>query len=160
MIKTNPHESVSTTSSVVASSPDSLLSAARITVVFVFLYSITFTIQLVMKRKLLMQARRNRTKFDRYQSPEMHKVDRLNANFLEWSPVFLGLLWSLAATQKLDVAGVMCSWTYVGLRALYMLLILRHGVAQNGMNTSLWISTFPAYICLMILGVQAFRSLF
>jgi len=74
-----------------------LLTATRITVVFLMLCSVNFVNILVTKKWLLRQ---NREKFDCCTSPSMRTADRLQANFLEWSPIFLGLLWSLAATDK------------------------------------------------------------
>jgi uncharacterized MAPEG superfamily protein len=139
---------------------DDLAKAAQITVVFTLLYSLTFVNVLVTKRRLLGQARAAKKKFDRYTSPQMLPADRLQANFLEWSPIFLGLLWSLAATADLsNTVAVTVARIYVGLRALYIVLILRYGVNSNGMNKALWISTFPSYICLMYLGQQAVRLL-
>lgn len=138
------------------SAEDDLFKAAQITVVFLALYALTFVKVLVTKKQCL----RANKKFDRYTSPQMYTADRLNANFLEWSPIFLGLLWSLSATQNLSEVSVLVSWTYVALRALYMILILRHGVALDGMNKKLWISTFPAYFCLIYLSIEAIRVLF
>jgi len=138
---------------------DDLVAAARLTVVFVLLYASTFVNVLVTKKRLLRQARRDNQAFQRYASPRMHAADRLNGNFLEWSPVFLGLLWSLAATSNLARPSVTAAWAYLGLRALYVALVLRHGVASDGMNKSLWISTMPAYLCLAYMFKEAIRLL-
>jgi uncharacterized MAPEG superfamily protein len=139
---------------------DDLAKAAQITVVFILLYSLTFVNVLVNKKRLLGQARADKKKFDRYTSPQMLPADRLQANFLEWSPIFLGLLWSLAATANLSKgSSVAVAQIYVGLRALYIVLLLRYGVGSNGMSKPLMISTFPAYICLLYLGKQAVRLL-
>jgi uncharacterized MAPEG superfamily protein len=137
-----------------------LIKAAQITVVFTALYWLTFINVLVTKRRLLKQARLARKEFDRYTSQQMRNADRLVANFLEWSPIFFGLLWSLAATANLSKSSsVAVAWTYVGMRALYIVLVLMHGVSSDGMNKALWISTTPAYFCLMYLTLQAFRLL-
>lgn len=139
---------------------DGLSEAAKLTVAFVSLYFLTFANILVKKKTLLRQAKQEGRVFDRYTSPGMHNADRLNANFLEWSPIFLGLLWSLAATSNLDDTAIAVSWTYVGLRALYIFLLLLYGVASDGMNKGLWVSTFPGYACLLFLLQQAVRALF
>lgn len=135
--------------------------AAQITVVFTMLYTLTFVNGLVSKKRFLRQARRANKKFDRYSSPLMQSADRLQANFLEWSPIFLGLLWSLAATENLSKSSgtVIAAWMYLKFRALYVVLVLRHGMAADGMNRSLWMSTMPAYLCLMFLAQQAIRTL-
>lgn len=139
---------------------DDTVMAARLTVTFLFLYSLTFINVLRCKKKYGRLAKEAGKKFDRYNTPDMHNADRLNANFLEWSPMFLGLLWSLAATSNLSTAAIVAAWTYVGLRALYIGLVFTYGVSSNGMNRSLWISTFPAYFCLNVMFLQAIISLF
>mmetsp|Transcript_3582 Transcript_3582/g.7421 ORF Transcript_3582/g.7421 Transcript_3582/m.7421 type:complete len:120 (+) Transcript_3582:68-427(+) len=107
------------------------------------------------KRKGLAKAKKEGKEFNRYTSSEMFIADRLNSKFLEWSPIFLGLLWSLAAVGRLHQLFPLCTaWTYVGLRALYIFLILRYGVQTDEMNKGLWLSTFPEYIC--ILGMTLF----
>lgn len=136
---------------------DFLSQAARITVVFVLLYEVTFANGLITKKRLLQESRQQKKPFDRYKSPHMHTADRLQSNFLEWSPIFLGLLWSLAATSNLSRNSVVAAWVYLGLRALYIVLILRYGVASNGFNKPLWISTFPGYVCLLYMTQQAIR---
>lgn len=72
----------------------------------------------------------------------------------------MGLLWPLAVTGNLTGTSTTVAWAYVGFRALYIVLEIRYGVASDGLNKPLWISTFPAYICLTYLLVQAVRSLF
>lgn len=139
---------------------DDIIKAAQMTVVFTALYSMTLVNVVVNKKRCLRQARQAKKTFDRYTSPQMHNSDRLVGNFLEWSPIFMGLLWSLAATANLSSSSVVVAWTYVGLRALYIVLMLRYGVASDGLNKPLWVSTFPAYICLNYLFVQAIRALF
>ena len=134
--------------------------AAQITVVFTFLYSLTLVNIVYHKKKCLRQARQANKTFHRYTSPLMHNADRLVGNFLEWTPIFMALLWSLAATSNLSSASTKIAWTYVALRALYIVLEIRYGVASNGLNKPLWISTFPSYICLNYLLVQAVRTLF
>jgi len=141
------------------SSDDGLRKAGQITVAFLTLYWVTFLNILRTKRRLLRQAQATNKTFDRYASPQMRNADRLNANFLEWSPIFLGLLWSLAATASLSRSSVAVAWTYVGLRTLYIVLLITYGVASDGLNKALWVSTAPAYFCLMYLWVQACRSL-
>jgi uncharacterized MAPEG superfamily protein len=137
-----------------------LRTAAQITVVFVSLYGLTFVNVLRTKARLLRQARKAGTPYDRYTAPGMRTADRLQANFLEWSPIFLGLLWSLAATANLGSSVVAAAWTYVALRVLYVGLILQYGIRSNGLNKMLWASTFPAYGCLTYLTVHAIGALF
>lgn len=137
-----------------------IMKAAQITVVLSFLYLLTLVNVLVHKKRGLRQARSANKTFDRYNSPQMHNADRLVGNFLEWSPIFMGLLWPLAVTGNLSSSSVTVSWMYVALRALYMVLEIKYGVASDGLNKPLWVATFPAYICLNYLFVQAFRSLF
>jgi len=140
---------------------DDLLTAARITVVYLMLYGTTFANTNLAKKRAARQHRN----FDRYNnnSPSMLVADRLQGNFLEWSPVFLGLLWSLAATFHLSstTAAAVAAWIYVALRALYIVLILlRRGVNSQGRNSQLWISTFPAYVCLLCMLIEALKAFF
>ena len=142
------------------SSPD-IVKAAQITTVFSFMYGCTFINVLISKKRCYRNAKKTNNKnYDRYTSPDMRPADRLQANFLEWSPVFLGLMWSLAATNNLGTTGTSMCWTYIALRGLYVVLILRFGVSTSGNNVSLWASTFPAYGCLMYLSFRAIRLLF
>jgi uncharacterized MAPEG superfamily protein len=136
-----------------------ILKAAQITVVFSMMYGATFINVLISKKRALQMARAAKKEYDRYTSPYMRSSDRLQANFLEWSPVFLGLMWSLAATNNLGSSSMVC-WAYIWLRALYIVLILSYGVTANGLNVALWASTFPAYACLTYLGVRGIQLLF
>ena len=138
---------------------DHFLQAAKLTVVFVLLYALTMVNIVVAKKRLLRQHQQEKKVFDRYQSPQMQTADRLQGNFLEWAPIFLGLLWSLAATSNLSKASLVAAWLYLALRLLYVVLILKHGVATNGANRPLWISTFPSYLCLLYMTQQAIRSI-
>lgn len=140
------------------SSNDDITKAAQITLIYTTLYLMTLMNVVVTKKRCLRQARQTNKKFDRYASSLMRDADRLVGNFLEWSPIFLGLLWSMAATSNLSHSCVNVAWTYVVLRALYITLQIRYGVASDGLNKPLWISTFPGYGCLIYLFVQAIRS--
>jgi len=128
----------------IMSNSDYITKAAQITVVFTGLYSLSLVNVVVNKKRALRQARQANKTFDRYTSPLMHNADRLVGNFLEWSPIFMGLLWSLAATANLSSRSVAVAWTYVALRAVYVVLQIQYGVASDGLNKPLWISTFPA----------------
>ena len=140
---------------------DDLRVAARLTVLFSTLYGVTFLNILVNKKRHYYRAKAKKETFDRYNSVEMLAADRLQANFLEWSPTFLGLLWSLAATGNLvNNSSRQAAWMYLGLRLLYVILVLRHGVQTTGTQTHLWISTFPGYGCLLVMSYHAYRELF
>jgi uncharacterized MAPEG superfamily protein len=141
-------------------SENDIRKGAQITVVSTFLYSLTLVNVVVRKKRCLRQARQANKTFDRYTSPQMHNADRLVGNFLEWSPIFMGLIWPLAVTGNLSSSSVLVAWTYVALRALYIVLEIKYGVASDGLNKPLWISTFPSYICLNYLLVQCIRTLF
>lgn len=138
---------------------DHLRCAGQATITFLALYGSTFVLVLKCKRTCLQKARAAGKRFDRYTSPDMHVVDRLQGNFLEWSPMFLGLLWTLAANGVLSGAALAATWGYLVLRTLYMVLILQHGLSDNGMNKQLWISTFPAYGCLSVMFAKALAVL-
>jgi MAPEG family len=157
----------------------SILHAARITIAYSTLYFMTFVNGLVTKKRVAAKYKSQNKTFDRYNSPEMQSADRLTQNFLEWYPVFMAPLWSLALTDQLVVTVarteenndsnndhnnistcVSISWLYVGLRVWYFYLILKHGVNKSGMNKSLWKSTFPAYFCLAYLHFVAIQRLF
>lgn len=142
------------------SNSNGIRKAAQITVVYTFLYWLTLINIVYNKKKWLRQARKANKMFERYSSPQMHNADRLVGNFLEWSPVFMGLLWPLAATGNLTSTSTNVAWMYVGLRAFYIVLEIRYGVASDGLNKQLWISTFPAYLCLNYLLLQAAHRLF
>jgi len=96
---------------------------------------------------------------DRYNCPELLNADRLVANILEWTPIFLGSVWSLAAVDRLDERCRKFSWGYVGLRAVYLVLVVKYGVAKGGRNKPLWVSTFPSYICLIFLWKRSLEIL-
>ena len=134
---------------------ENLLRAARLTVAFLFLYMLTFFNILKTKNHLIREASLHGKIFDRYSCPQMQTADRLMGNFLEWSPIYLGLVWSLAATGNWTRMTIAAAWGYIGLRGIYMVLLLQHGVAANGRNKSLWISTFPSYACLLWMMIHA-----
>ena len=144
-----------------------VVKAAQLTVAFVILYKICMMNILRMKIQCINNVNKQRQRgekeaqqFDRYSSPAMHTADRLVGNFLEWYPMFIGLVWSLALTGNLNTTCYVASWLYVILRGLYIVLILQYGVATNGINTSLAISTIPSYICLIIMCCEAIRQLY
>lgn len=139
---------------------ENIATAAKITVAFLWIYLLTFVNILVTKKTLIRQARQEAMVFDRYTSPGMLNADRLNANILEWSPIFLGPLWSLAMTANLGNLDTLFAWTYVSLRALYFILVLKYGVASDGMNKALWFATYPGYLCLLQLMAKATHVLF
>lgn len=136
------------------------LAAAKITVAFSGLYGLTFVNILISKKRMSQKAKAEGKTFNRYESKDMQTADRLNGNILEWYPVFMGPLWALAFTGLLDDTCVAVAWTYFGLRVLYAGLILKNGVAQSGINRSLWVSTFPGYACLIFLFIKAMRLFF
>eukprot|EP00978_Attheya_sp_CCMP212_P008907 scaffold21007_cov52-Attheya_sp.AAC.1 len=135
-------------------------NAARITVVFSTLYMLTLVNQILTKKRLFQQFKAQGKTFNRYAAPEMLNADRLVANLLEWSLVFLSPLWSLAATGHLSEAATKIAWTYVGVRGFYCILVTTFGVTQNGYNLPLWAATLPGYFCLLYLAAQAFVLLF
>ena len=136
-----------------------LTEAARLTVAFTLLYSLTIINITATKARLYREARQKETTFDRYKSPQMLIADRLQGNFLEWSPIFLGLVWSLAAIRQLTLLCVGAAWGYLALRVLYLVLIMKYGVHSSGRNVKLWPSTMPSYLCLLFMGQHAIRSL-
>uniref|UniRef100_A0A7S2YMZ8 Uncharacterized protein n=1 Tax=Entomoneis paludosa TaxID=265537 RepID=A0A7S2YMZ8_9STRA len=136
-----------------------ILAAAQITAAYSTLYSMTFVNILICKKYYAKQARARGQDFDRYTSLDMRPADRLQANFMEWTPAFLGPLWSLALTHQLDAGACIMAWTYLGLRTLYFGLVLNYGVHPTGMNRPLWAATFPGYACLTYLQIQALRLL-
>mmetsp|Transcript_4818 Transcript_4818/g.12260 ORF Transcript_4818/g.12260 Transcript_4818/m.12260 type:complete len:150 (+) Transcript_4818:218-667(+) len=140
---------------------DDIRAAARLTVIFCALYGATFANVLRVKKMLFRQAREAGRTFDRYTSLQMRVADRLQANLLEWSPIFLGLVWSLGVVGALDGGGVAlwAAWIYLVLRALHVGLVLHKGVSSSGMNRHLWISTFPAYGCLVVMFISAISNL-
>mmetsp|Transcript_4817 Transcript_4817/g.12253 ORF Transcript_4817/g.12253 Transcript_4817/m.12253 type:complete len:148 (+) Transcript_4817:218-661(+) len=138
---------------------DDIRAAARLTVIFCALYGATFANVLRVKKMLFRQAREAGRTFDRYTSLQMRVADRLQANLLEWSPIFLGLVWSLGVVGALDGVALWTAWIYLSLRALYIGLVLQEGVSSSGMNRHLWISTFPAYACLITMSIAAISNL-
>jgi len=134
--------------------------AAQITVIYTLVYSVTLFIQVYMKKKLYKKAKQQGKQYDRYTLPQMLSYDRLNANFREWTLPFLGPLWSLALTEKLTIRSIWAAWIYVGLRTLYIGLVCQYGVSKIGYNSPLWISTLPAYLCLLYLVVVGVLGVF
>lgn len=139
---------------------DQLVTAARVSIAFLCLYALTFAIVLVAKIRGIVQAKSAGKAFDRYTSNDMHTADRLNANFLEWAPMFLTILWSLAATSNLSPGCVTAAWLYVTLRAFYIALVFIFGIAKDGMHQQLFISTFPAYFCLIYMLSHGIGALY
>uniref|UniRef100_A0A7S4KCQ9 Uncharacterized protein n=1 Tax=Odontella aurita TaxID=265563 RepID=A0A7S4KCQ9_9STRA len=129
----------------------SIHHAARVTVAFSLVYTSTLVLQIVVKKTLLRKARKENKAFHRYSSANMRNADRLVTNLMEWSPVFLAPLWSLAMTDRLGGSTVTAAWAYVACRGAYVVLQVKHGVAEDGNNVPLWASTFPAYGCLLYL---------
>jgi uncharacterized MAPEG superfamily protein len=136
----------------------SLLTAAKITVAYSTIYSLTMLNQVVQKKRLYKKYASKNNSFDRYNSVEMRDADRLTGNFMEWSMVFLGPLWSMAAIEALSDTVVFMAWTYVGLRVLYVVLSIRHGVNSQGLNKPLWLATFPSYPCLAYILFASIRA--
>lgn len=119
--------------------PPGFLDAAKLTVGFSSVYGIAMMLQTVAKQRLIIQKKI----VDRYNCPELLNADRLVANLLEWSPMFLGPVWSLAAVGRLDERCCRIAWLYVSLRVIYLVLVVKFGVAKGGRNKPLWGSTLP-----------------
>jgi uncharacterized MAPEG superfamily protein len=134
-----------------------IFAAARITLVYSTIYSVTMVNQVVSKKMLHRKLGKS---FDRYNSLEMRNADRLTGNFLEWTPLFLSPLWSMAMTETFSDVSQTMAWTYLGLRMLYVGLSFKYGVNEQGHNVSLWASTLPSYICLIYLLVAATQGVF
>ena len=94
--------------SAISSSPQSILGTARVTVAFTSVYIVSLCYQIICKKRLLRKARLKGEPFNRYGHPELHNADRLVANILEWSPIFLCPLWCLAVTDRLDQSCKIC----------------------------------------------------
>ena len=129
--------------STISSSSQSILGAARVTVAFTSVYIVSMLYQIISKKRLLRKARLKGEPLNRYGHPELHNADRLVANLLEWSPIFMAPLWCLAVTDRLDQSCMHFAWAYVLLRGMYVCLLIKFGVNRNGNNTQLWISTLP-----------------
>jgi hypothetical protein len=56
--------------------------------------------------------------FDRYNSLNMRDADRLTGNFLGWTPLFLGPLWSMAMTETFSDVSQIMAWKYLEPRML------------------------------------------
>jgi uncharacterized MAPEG superfamily protein len=134
-----------------------VVAAAQITVVYSIVYFVTMLNQVVMKKRLHRKLGKS---FDRYHSLEMRNADRLTGNFLEWTLLFLGPVWSMAMTDAFSDMSKKLAWMYVGLRMLYVGLSLKYGVNEQGNNVPLWVSTFPSYMCLLYLLVAAIQGVF
>ena len=132
-----------------------IAQATRITVAFTAVYSSALFLQVVTKQRTIIQHKQAKKQFDRYNSPALLHVDRLVANMMEWAFIFLPLLWSLAVTDRLDDGAARASWFYVMTRALYVVLVMKVGVATSGRNKGLWMSTFPGYVCLIVMMKKA-----
>ena len=139
---------------------DPLVSAAQLTVAFLLLYMACMMNVLRTKKACNRTADEQGVAFDRYNSDLMHNADRLVGNYLEWSPAFLGIVWSLAATDNFNDVCYYAGWVYIFLRGLYIYLMIAYGVSRNGLSPALHVSTFPAYACLLIMLVQAIWKLF
>eukprot|EP00656_Telonema_subtile_P054735 TRINITY_DN824_c0_g1_i2.p1 TRINITY_DN824_c0_g1~~TRINITY_DN824_c0_g1_i2.p1 ORF type:complete len:144 (+),score=12.93 TRINITY_DN824_c0_g1_i2:38-469(+) len=131
--------------------------ACRLTMSFLLVYIGALASQIATKKRLLRQASAQGKPFDRYQSPGMLPADRALGNLLEWSPLYLGSLWVLAALRGLQGAALGAAWLYPGLRALYVGLAVLRGVAADGKQKGLYMATVPGYLCLGTMLVQAGR---
>eukprot|EP00035_Acanthoeca_spectabilis_P026464 m.462791 g.462791 ORF g.462791 m.462791 type:complete len:148 (-) comp22795_c0_seq1:1368-1811(-) len=128
------------------------LSASRITLSFLLVYLSAIIVQIVTKIRLSKEAQAAGKQFNRYDSPSpaMHAADRAVGNLLEWSPLFLGPLWVLAALSALDGIVLAASWGYVFCRVGYLALATSNGISLAGRQTGLYAATVPGYICLMV----------
>lgn len=167
------------------------LVACRLTVSYLLVYSSAIVLQVVTKKRLLRRSssrshhhhhpqqkkEQKEHPFDRYQNLEMLAADRAVGNLLEWTPIYLGLVWVLAALDglggaststttssattwwSLQAACYHAAWGYIGTRILYLLLIYTKGISLDGKQSSLYAATYPAYACLIILLVQAVKLL-
>ena len=138
----------------------SVIQAAQVTVAYSGLYGMTLFTQFVKKKLIHAKKIKEGKVFDRYNSIEMRPYDRLTMNYLEWMPVFLCPLWSMAATDTLTDTSITVAWVYISLRTMYFGLVLKFGVNISGHNAPLWISTFPGYGCLIYLLFRAATSVF
>jgi hypothetical protein len=143
-----------------SSSKDDVIAAAQITLGYVLVYSAALLYQTVCKSRLIERYRALDKPLNRYEAVEMRSPDRLVANMMEWGLGFLPLLWVLGVADRLGDSVKYVAWTYVALRALYVGLVARYGVATGGRNKPLWISTFPSYFCLLYLLGRALPVLF
>ena len=139
--------------------PTMLMNASKVTVAYSTVYWICMLNQVATKQRLIRKYKAQKETFERYNSPEMRDADRLVANFMEWTPVFWGPMWSLTAASRFDDTAVKAAWTYVGLRAVYAALLMKYGVSSAGVNKPLWAATFPAYICLIYIWIQSLKLL-
>ena len=130
----------------------SMIRASQISISIAAVHGMAMFVQLVRKMRLI---RKHGKSFDRYNSLDMHSIDRMVANLIEWSIIFLPLVWSLGVTGNLDDTATRTSMTYVGLRGFYVALVSTFGVRRNGINVPLWIATFPSYGCLTVLLFKA-----
>jgi hypothetical protein len=156
------------------SSIRAIQAASQITVAYCGVYSLTLLNQLVHKKLLHAQYCKEGKVFDRYTAIEMRPIDRINANMLEWMPIFLGPLWILALNSNqgggsgaadsgsslLTDTCVTVSWMYVGFRVLYFALVLKYGVSSVGRNIPLYAATFPGYACLVYLMTRAVMGVY
>ena len=137
-----------------------LMNAAKVTVAYSSIYGICMCYQVVTKQRLIRKYKNQNKAFDRYNSGEMRNADRLVANFMEWTPIFLGPLWAITVTNRFDETSTKAAWTYVGLRTLYAGLVMTYGISSSGRNKPLWAATFPGYACLMYIWIQSLKLLF
>ena len=108
--------------SAISSSSQSILGAARVTVAFISVYIVSLLYLIYCKKRLLRKARLKGEPLNRYGHPELHNADRLVANLLEWSLIFLGPLWCLAVTDRLDQSCHL--WCIVPLELHHQTLII------------------------------------
>lgn len=105
------------------------MHSSLLSVVFLDLYQCTHQQETILYDAARIDEDKDKKKeYDRYISPSMRTADRLQANFLEWCPIYFGLMWSLAMTNNLSWVDVVCCRLYIAFRALYIVLILKKGV--------------------------------
>lgn len=138
-----------------------IVNASKVTVVYTCIYTIAMYYEIYVKLTTLRKYHLKGKVVNRYDCPELLSSDRLTANFREWTIPFLGPVFCLGLTDQLDDESNMSlkyAWTYVGLRGLYVLLVMKYGIHTGGINKPLWISTFPGYYCLTMLGWNALTN--
>jgi hypothetical protein len=136
-----------------------LVDVTQITLWYTILYFATLVNQFLHKKYYQRLYRRSGKRLDRYNSQEMQNPDRLTGNFIEWTPVFLSPIWCLSITRTLSSQSIHVSYAYLALRLFYFALSIKYGVSYDGNNKPLWISTFPAYVCLFYLYKEAISNI-
>ena len=131
------------------------LAAARLTFAALVLHVTFICVQVGVKLALKLKVKERKKLEPNYvynsytsDDPNILIANRLVGNYMEWMPVFLGMVWLYA--MYVGNPGYY-GWIYLFFRSLYAPLAFSGAISRGGAKPLIYISTMPQY--LMIIGM-------